>query len=406
MFIKGVGGEVNMQLTKLATGQGYLKAGFLGFPKSGKTYTAVELAIGLAKFMRSEGPIVMFDTEGGSTYIAKRVKEKLGVDLLGVRSRNFDDMLATGQEAEKIKAACLIVDSVTHPWRELCDAYLKQVNDVRKKYNRPQQKRLEFQDWGPLKARWANWTDFYLNSQLSIIICGRAGFEYDYEDRNDGSGKDLIKTGIKMKTEGEFGFEPSLLVEMTRDQSELREGGHQMVHRCTILGDRFGIIDGKSKDNPTFEFFKPHVECLSPGAHTVVDTAVKSDLGLEDDDDGYGREKRQRVILCEEVQAEILRTFPGQTAAEKLSKSDLLDLAFNTRSWTKVEGMDVSTLKRGLAIMKEFIGDFVRYVHLSEGDERKGTLGTLIQQVSDWKREEGGAKKPNGDGPKTDEVTR
>src|SRR5437870_13611003 len=118
-----------------------------------------------------------------------------------------------------------------------------------------------------------------------------------------------------MKTEGEFGFEASLMVEMKRDQSELREGGHQMVHRCTILGDRFGIIDGKSKDNPTFEFFKPHVECLSPGAHTVVDTAVKSDLGLEDDDDGYVREKRQGVIHSDEAEVEIVRSLPGQTAA-------------------------------------------------------------------------------------------
>ena len=40
------------------------------------------------------------------------------------------------------------------------------------------------------------------------MIAGRAGYDYDYEQREDGTGKDLVKTGIKMKTEGEFGFEP------------------------------------------------------------------------------------------------------------------------------------------------------------------------------------------------------
>jgi hypothetical protein len=46
-------------------------------------------------------------------------------------------------------------------------------------------------------------------------LCGRAGYEYDHEENEDG-GKDLIKIGTKMKAEGEFGFEPSLVIEMER----------------------------------------------------------------------------------------------------------------------------------------------------------------------------------------------
>ena len=117
-------------LQKLGTGQGYLKAGFLGFPKAGKTYTAVELAIGTRALMSETGPIAMFDTEGGSEYIHLKVQQATGMDLIGVRSRAFDDLIAAGQECQKEGVSVLVVDSVTHVWRELCDAYLQKVNSA------------------------------------------------------------------------------------------------------------------------------------------------------------------------------------------------------------------------------------------------------------------------------------
>src|SRR5262245_48093468 len=101
-------------LKTLGTGQGYLKAGFLGFQKSGKSYTAAELAIGVRQFFKLAGPIAMFDTEGGSEYLAGRIKQQTGADLVGVRSRAFDDMVAFGHECVAAGVAVAIVDSVTH----------------------------------------------------------------------------------------------------------------------------------------------------------------------------------------------------------------------------------------------------------------------------------------------------
>src|SRR4051812_32554365 len=43
--------------------------------------------------------------------------------------------------------------------------------------------RLHFEDWGYLKSEWRKFTDRFVNSQLHIIVCGRAGFEYDYGSR-------------------------------------------------------------------------------------------------------------------------------------------------------------------------------------------------------------------------------
>lgn len=339
-------------LQTLGTGQGYLNVGILGFPKSGKTYTATKLASGTRAYLGLDGPIVMFDTEGGSEYVAQMVLRETGKPLIGVRSRSFDDLMRAAQEALDIGASVFIADSMTHVWRELCDAYLKGINDVRRAQNKPPRTRLEFQDWGPIKAKWAKWTDFYLNAPMHKIICGRAGYDYDYEDREDGSGKDLVKTGVKMKTEGEFGFEPSLLVEMERVQ--VMTDQTRILHRATVIGDRFNVIDAQWADNPTFEFFRPHIDCLVPGAHAPIDTETKSDLGVnEDGDSHFYRERKARTIICEEIQGELLRKWPGQTGPEKSAKIEALEAAFGTRSWTAVESMDSTKLRAGLAALRQ-----------------------------------------------------
>jgi hypothetical protein len=336
-------------LKPLGAGQGYLKAGFLGFQKSGKTFTALELALGTRALMKQDGPIAMFDTEGGSEYVAERVRKETGQDLLGVKSRSFDDLMAMGQECLSEGVSVLIVDSVTHVWRELQDAYLKKVNARLKQKGKPGRFNLEFQDWNPIKAQWSTWTDFYLNSKLHIVICGRAGFEYGHEENQSTGKKELIKTGVKMRVESEFGFEPSLLVELERVQED-----HRIVHRATVLGDRFGVVDGQTCDNPTFEFFLPHVKKLKPGAHTPIDTETKSDVDVDEDGrDSWYREKREREIFAEEIQGELLRLHPTQGAADKAAKLDLLEKYFNTRSWTKVENMNSATLKAGLDQMRK-----------------------------------------------------
>lgn len=335
-------------LSELGTGHGYLKAGFLGFSKSGKTYTATVLAIGTREHFGNTGRIILFDTEGGSEYIAPMIRQA-GLTPIGIRSRSFSDLMAVTKEVQD--GDILIVDSITHPWRELCDAHLAGINKMRAKKNLSPRNRLEFQDWAQLKAKWALWTDWYLNSRAHVIIAGRAGYEYEMQADEETEKKELVKTGIKMKTEGEFGFEPSLLVEMERVQS--LDGKHRIIHRATIIGDRFGVIDGAQADNPEFKFFLPHVQRLTPGAYAPIDTEIKTDLGSDEDGNtDWAREKRERQILCEEIQALIVRYYPGQSAEEKRTKAGLLQTFFGTGSWTKVENMRSEDLRAGFERMK------------------------------------------------------
>lgn len=344
------------------TQQGYLKAGMLGFPKSGKSYTATLLAVATKKLLGLPGPIAMFDTEAGSVYLAPLVEKLTGEKLLAIRRRSLKDLVNWGKACLDGGVSVGIADSVTHPWRELCDSFLKQKNEARIRAKRQPQDKLQFQDWGPIKDRWNVWSEFYLNSPLHLIICGRAGFDYDFVENDEGK-DELRKTGVKMKTEGEFGFEPSLLIEMNRNQS-MTDKAHRLTREAIVLGDRFGIIDGKvgefhSINDPVAEldavmkFFEPHLSLLVPGAHAPVNVESRTEFEMTDGDDRSTYERRRRTILAEEIIGELTRVWPGQTSKEKAAKAAAIEKHFNTRSWTAVESMGIDQLSRGLADLRE-----------------------------------------------------
>jgi hypothetical protein len=335
-----------LEIKPLGGGVGYLKAGLLGFNKSGKTFTATEIAIGTRKTLGLDGSIAMFDTEASAQYVAGRVKKETGKDLIGVQARSLEEMIEFVRWAE--------ADS--HPWKELMESFKAQVNAAREKKRLSPIKKLQFQHWADIKGKWAVFSDIFLNSKLHIVICGRAGYDWDFETDDEGN-KDLIKTGKKMKTEGEFGFEPSLLIDMDRIQKNVRDKGDSIItHRATVIGDRFNVIDGKVCDNPTFEFFKPYVDLLKPGAHASVDTEAQTDFGITEEGDTQERyDKRRRVILTEEIQGLLVAAWPGQSAAEKKSKQEAFFRVFETRSWSAVEAMDVPTLKAGFDALPDVI---------------------------------------------------
>src|SRR5260370_539111 len=211
--------------------------------------------IGLYKYMQSKGidctskPVAFFDTETGSDWLIPDFAQA-GVPLIVAKRRSFADLLAVMKEAEA-GASVLIIDSITHPWRELCESYMR----------KKQRTFLGMDDWGYLKGEhgWAKFTDLFVNSKLHIIMCGRAG--YEFEDYKDDNGKRQIeKVGTKMKTEGETGFEPSLLVLMEQVE-DLRTG--KVKHRATVQKDRSTLLDGEQIDNPDFKDFLPHIERLN-----------------------------------------------------------------------------------------------------------------------------------------------
>lgn len=347
-------------LKKASNTTAYFKCGMFGQPGSGKTYTSALLAIGICKAI-ANSKVAFYDTETGSDFMLNKF-QKTGLEVFQVKSRSFDDLLATIVECEKEGIGVLIIDSITHVWRELMEAYQKKLS----------RKKLQFQDWNIIKSEWARYTDLFVNSRLHIIVNGRAGFEYDYDLNEDGT-KDLIKTGTKMKVESEFGFEPSLMIEMERvtpekdEVTEIQEMtdikakrnkkqhlrtrvGSKWIHRAHVLKDRTDTLNGQTFDYPTFNNFAPHFKALNIGGeHLGVDTSRNSeDRFAPDGSTQWKRERTRAQIAIEEIKAEIDKVMPSNSAAEKKAKINLSKHIFGTASGTALEGMDYTRLERGL----------------------------------------------------------
>lgn len=305
----------------------YLKAGLLGFQGSGKTYTAVEIALGLHKHVASKRPIMFLDSETGSDWAIPRF-EDAKVELLVAKTRAFSDLLAGVAEAEK-EAEVLIIDSVSHFWKEMIEAYKKAHNIG---------PRMAFHHWAVLKPEWQRFSDAYVNSRLHCIVCGRAGWEWGHEEDEEGN-KELRKLGTKMKVEGEFGFEPSLLLELER----VKGGGigDPILHRCYVIKDRrmdAKTMDGQSIDNPTFASFLPHVECLNLGGeHFGVDTTTSSEDIFAVKGESYTSQRRRSAILIEEINGELETRYPGTGKAEKMAKAAIKKALLGTYSDTAIE---------------------------------------------------------------------
>lgn len=332
-----------MGILKKATNKmAYAKVGLYGSAGSGKTRTASEIAIGLHKAIGSTKPIAGFDTEPAFSFV-KPLFDAAGIELLVAdESRALMDLMTFMNEAEK-SCDIAIIDSITHVWRDAQESYLKRMNETRKRNGKKPLYALEFQHWRPIKAAWAEFTDRFLSSKMHVIVCGRAGNVYEYQDKDDGSGKkELITTGTRMATEKELGYEPSLLIEMVPN----REDG-KIINTAVIQKDRTDKLNGKEIPLPDYTKLKPHFDFLNIGGQHFesMDKRDSSEMFEEADESGWDKEKQERAIWSEEIIELLKKHYPSQSVEDKQQRADAMENFFGTRSWTAIENMHSSKLK-------------------------------------------------------------
>jgi hypothetical protein len=348
-------GTLRMSILQPAvSSSAFWKAGVLGFQGGGKTLTSALALMGLYRYTLELGlhdgrkPVAMFDTEKGSDWLIPIFKEA-GVPFFAAKRKSFADLLKVMDEAE---GDCfgLLIDSVTHPWRELVESYLR----------KKERSYLGMDDWNYLKGEhgWQQFTDRYVNSKLHIVMAGRAGFEY--ENYVEDGRKKMEKVGTKMKAEGETGYEPDFLVLMEQNEN-LHTG--KVNHRAIVQKDRSTLLDGMVFDfanideegnklstdamiKQTFDAFLPHINRLALGSQHIGVGATGDSQHL------LKTEKRdwqpvQRRIVIDETKDLLMLFFPGQTAQDKTGKLRAMLDAFNA-SWAEIEEvMSLPDLRAG-----------------------------------------------------------
>lgn len=340
---------------KMDTRPAFLKMGIYGDAGSGKTFTASQIAKGLALLTAARNggdkpPVMFLDTETGSAFM-KPVFEKAGIEFLTPEepTRAFCDLMGAVEEAQAA-GAILIVDSMTHFWEEIREAYLAA---KRERLKKPYAK-LELPDWNVIKPEWAKFTTAYLNANAHIILCGRAGSVYEFQDKDDESNrKEMITVGTRMAAEKGMGYEPNILVEMTSRQAIARDKKKTIIRTATILKDRFDVLDGLQFEDPTFENFLPHINMLNIGGkHAGINATRTSKELFPTEGEGRDTNSVRRAIVIEDIKDLLIKHVPGMSNTDKTRKSELVRKHFGG-NWVEVENlMPLDQLKYGFISLR------------------------------------------------------
>lgn len=190
-----------------------LVIGIAGISGSGKTYTALQLAYGLANFDASKVGFLDTENRRGSLYANALKNDKGEVqqfwigDLYAPFSpqRYIDAIL----EFQRMGVEVLVIDSVTHEWEGQggCEEIATAGNP-------------RMPDWKRAKAEHKRFMNTLLQSDMHVIACIRAREKVKVERINGKS--EVIPIGIQPVTEKNFMFEMTASL-MMMDAGNQRE---------------------------------------------------------------------------------------------------------------------------------------------------------------------------------------
>jgi len=323
----------------------YLKAAFQGFAGTGKTFTAAQVVIGLHQRIKSQKPVVIFDTER-ATKALRPLFDEAGIKVVVKISRTLADLKEAMRRCRDGFSDILFVDSISHIWEDFLEAYKRKVSS----------NRLEFQDWGIIKPLWKReFSDPFVCDPYHYVITGRAGYEYETE-RNEETGKrEIFKSGIKMKVEGETAYEPDILVLMERFEEVLTDK-KRVYREATILKDRSNVIDGKTFTNPKYKDFEKAIEIIL--ANPVAMNSTETDSTTLIQTEGNRRAFiRSRDIALERIEGVLTKVWPGTTKEEKRAKVMALEAVYKTTSWTEISMFSPEKLEEGLPALEKYISE-------------------------------------------------
>ena len=255
--------------------QAALKIGMYGPPGSGKTFTSLLIAEGLAKISKKR--VAYIDTEHGTDFYCKAVATRAihpeEFDFDALYTKSITEALAAVKSLSDKEYSVIVIDSITHLWEACIAAYAGRQTSAGT---------IPMHAWGKIKKPYKELMATLLSSQMHVIFCGRQGTEY----ATNAETEELRAVGVKMKAEGETPYEPHILIRMESIRPQKTNELASIV--AYAEKDRTGVLAGRSFVNPTFDSLARPLLALLGGsqAHipTTDETAAQDAEKMTDDD--------------------------------------------------------------------------------------------------------------------------
>lgn len=343
----------------------YVKCSVDGVNGSGKSGTAVRLAIGLSLEYMNGAPVVVADTEERWRFLKLTIFDVEKVPLIICPGKSLVDLRESQRRAEKEGAGVWVGDQLTTPWMEGLREFAYPNGDL--PFDRRQQ----------LMNQWDPVIDAFRYGPYHAIGCGRLGYHWQNVEDAEGNLK-LIQGDSKFNAGGgsNFGYEADLELEMRRKKKnallgKLRFGRSrtQVEHICSVVKDAAGgILNGQeftfpSQDGlykkgdykPVLDAFRPYIDFMRQIEAPQASSQSSSGL-IVGGGTAWSRDRKERTGLLEETFANLDFCFPGGEGKSNLAKAFRSITLECLNGYTSISRMEdeISTEKlgRNLLIIK------------------------------------------------------
>jgi len=275
-----------------------LKMALYGPAGSGKTFTALLLAEGLA---RQSGKRVAFcDTEFGTTFYAQHVEQRavhpqpFEFDVL--YSKSITEVVAAVRGLDLDRYGVIVVDSISHLWDSCKNAFTGKLTKVGT---------VPLHAWAAIKKPYRELVHLLLSMPVHVLLCGRQGIDYG-EDEASGELKNL---GFRLRAEGETAYEPDVLVRLEWHKARKQAA----VLTAHVEKDRTGVLAGQAIAWPTFDKLAQPLLGLLGGTQAAMPT--EEEVGQQDGEALAPQEAEQLQRSTELASAYTVRIATAETVA-------------------------------------------------------------------------------------------
>ena len=210
----------------------YARVALFGPSGSGKTMTALRIAKGIAGKMGL--PFAVIDTEARSaSKYAGTGRFAFKVDNL--KDKTIDHYLTSMEEAKNAGYKVLVIDSLTHAWRELTE----EVDRIALRSN----SKNTFTPWAQVNPKQKRLIDAILNYPGHIIVTMRSKTEWVITQNKDGKSTPQ-KIGLAPEQGKGIEYEFDLLIEMDQNHFGTITKDHTDKYQDAVIekpGEDFGI---------------------------------------------------------------------------------------------------------------------------------------------------------------------
>jgi hypothetical protein len=221
-------GALSMAFKQAERTRLWLRCALFGPSGSGKTMTALRMAKGIAGKMN--GKIAVIDTEAKS---ASKYADRISFVVEDLNRKTVEDYIGAMNDAARLGYKVLVIDSLSHAWRELTEEVDRIAQQSTSKNT--------FSPWAKVNPKQKRFIDAILNFPGHIIATMRSKTEWVIGEGKNGKNAPE-KLGLAPEQGKGIEYEFDLLMELNQN------------HQAVVTKDRTGKFQDETIEKPGEEF--------------------------------------------------------------------------------------------------------------------------------------------------------